>query len=356
MKKISIYVLGKDGMGWSIDKDRENIKKVLNDLGYDITKNFLKADIVLVVWWNIVTNSFYKFLKKIFKNKIWVAIVTNDISYQKENFNNAKIIMDFWIYANSQQKKFLLKNGIDKNHMAYNPFYVDETIFKKINMTKKEICDHLGIDYYKIKGKFLIGSFQRDSLGNNLLKPKWQKNPDLLVDIAKQLKNKNYNFAIVLAGPRRHYIIKRFDEEKLPYIFVGDMDPIIKIKDDICINNLPLRTINLLYNLVDVYLVTSKSEGGPKAIIEDTLTKTPILTTKVGMASDLLDDFSLCNNISDFIKKIEILMNDEKTKKRVIENNYKKVYSINNYEAFKRRIKKIIDMAINIKQVDKYEN
>ena len=36
-------------------------------------------------------------------------------------------------------------------------------------------------------------------------------------------------------------------------------------------------------------------------------------------------------------------------KKRAIENNYKKVYSINNYEAFKRRIEKIINMVINIK-------
>jgi len=134
------------------------------------------------------------------------------------------------------------------------------------------------------------------------------------------------------------------------------MNQIIEGKDDISTNNLPLQTINLLYNIVDLYLVTSKSEGGPKAIIEASLAKTPILATEVGMAPDLLDDFCLCNDLTNFIDKIEILMNDIKIKEKIIKSNYQKVFSINNYSAFKGRLDKIVRAAINLKKLDKYEN
>jgi len=205
----------------------------------------------LVEWSNIITNLFFIFLRKIFKNKIWISIIINGITYQKKDFDKAKTIVYFWIYAKSQQKEFFLKNNIIiKDHIAYNPFYVDEKIFKKVKMSKRNLCSYLSINHNKIKNKILIGSFQKDSIRKNLLEPKWQKNPDLLVDIAIQLKNKGYNFILILAGPKKHYIIKRLEEEKLPYIFIGVMNQIIEGKDDISTNNLPLQTINLLIILL----------------------------------------------------------------------------------------------------------
>ena len=42
--------------------------------------------------------------------------------------------------------------------------------------------------------------------------------------------------------------------------------------------------VNKLYNILDLYLVTSRIEGGPQAILECALTKTPILSTDVGVA------------------------------------------------------------------------
>ena len=51
--------------------------------------------------------------------------------------------------------------------------------------------------------------------------------------------------------------------------------------------------VNKLYNILDLYLVTSRIEGGPQAILECALTKTPILSTDVGVASEILDRKSI---------------------------------------------------------------
>jgi glycosyltransferase involved in cell wall biosynthesis len=55
----------------------------------------------------------------------------------------------------------------------------------------------------------------------------------------------------------------------------------------------PLETINELYNCLDLYIITSKYEGGPRSIIECALTKTPVISTRVGIAPDFLDENSL---------------------------------------------------------------
>ena len=51
--------------------------------------------------------------------------------------------------------------------------------------------------------------------------------------------------------------------------------------------------LNELYNLIDLYIVTSRIEGGPQAIVECGITKTPIISTDVGFATDILSSESI---------------------------------------------------------------
>ena len=44
--------------------------------------------------------------------------------------------------------------------------------------------------------------------------------------------------------------------------------------------------LNELYNVLDLYLVTSRIEGGP-TLVECGQTKTPILSTNVGIADQI---------------------------------------------------------------------
>ena len=45
--------------------------------------------------------------------------------------------------------------------------------------------------------------------------------------------------------------------------------------------------LNELYNCLDLYIVASRVEGGPQSILEATLTKTPIISTDVGLAKEI---------------------------------------------------------------------
>ena len=123
-------------------------------------------------------------------------------------------------------------------------------------------------------------------MGTDLNQPKWQKNPDLLIEILKTLPVND--FVLVLAGPRRHYLVKKCRELNLPFVFVGDSSYFASNQDDILINNLNDETIAKLYNLIDLYIVNSQSEGGPKAILEAALSQTLICSTPVGLAEDFL--------------------------------------------------------------------
>ena len=57
------------------------------------------------------------------------------------------------------------------------------------------------------------------------------------------------------------------------------------------------QALNELYNLLDLYIVTSRIEGGPQAIIECGLSKTPIISTDVGVASEILSVNSIFDGV-----------------------------------------------------------
>lgn len=311
MKKI--YILGTDKIGWSIDKDRMyTIKAIEMIKGYEITTSYLKADIIYVVWWNQLLSFKYILLNKIFKKKI-IACITNDLTHQEDDINKLLSIVDIFVYANSKQKNKLLELGVNRNNLYFNPFYVDENVFKSLKISKKDICNKFNLDYQNIKDKKLIGSFQRDSLGTNLSQAKWQKDPDMLIDIMKKLDNSKY--ILLLAGPRRHYVINKCKEFNINYIFVGDEIYIDNHNDDLLVNAINIEKMPYLYSLIDLYIVSSKSEGGPKAIPESILCGTPVLSTSVGFAEDLLNDENIYKDSKEAVLKIDNSSLDSKVNK-----------------------------------------
>ena len=55
--------------------------------------------------------------------------------------------------------------------------------------------------------------------------------------------------------------------------------------------------LNELYNLLNLYIVSSRIEGGPQAIVECGLSKTPIISTDVGLAGEILSESSLYSGV-----------------------------------------------------------
>jgi glycosyltransferase involved in cell wall biosynthesis len=60
---------------------------------------------------------------------------------------------------------------------------------------------------------------------------------------------------------------------RIPYMHIGQQ---------------PYQKVALLYQALDVYLVTSRQEGGPKAVLESLISGIPLVTTQVGQAIDLI--------------------------------------------------------------------
>ncbi|MDP1620683.1 MAG: glycosyltransferase, partial [bacterium] len=263
-------------------------------------------------------------LKKLKKVKVF-AVITNDIEDTPEKISKLKKLIDIWISPNSKTYAFIAKNGLKTIQI---PFLIDRDIFLKLAKSKSDLIKILGVDQKKINGKILIGSFQRDSLGSDLSKPKWQKNPDLLIEIMKNFPREE--FILILAGPRRHYILNECRKSNIPYLFIGNENPINSGCDDIFENNLPLNKINLLYNLIDVYIITSRSEGGPKAILECASTKTLIFSTDVGLAKDVLSKDLIYNteDIPAVTQKIIEMIQDRKQTDSLKKYNYDKINHI----------------------------
>ena len=53
------------------------------------------------------------------------------------------------------------------------------------------------------------------------------------------------------------------------------------------------KELNELYNILDLYVVSSRVEGGPQSIMECAISKTPIISTKVGVAEKILSNESI---------------------------------------------------------------
>jgi len=153
------------------------------------------------------------------------------------------------------------------------PFWANQNLWYP-NSDKEGLRKSFGID----KDCFLIGSFQRDTEGHDLISPKLEKGPDIFCDIVENLFLKNKNINVLLAGWRRQYVINRLEKAEIPYYYFELPD---------------FEKLNSLYNCLDLYLVTSRYEGGPQSIIECALSKTPIISTDVGIAKDILSEDSI---------------------------------------------------------------
>tara|TARA_B100002019_G_scaffold285670_1_gene294990 strand:+ start:11731 stop:12648 length:918 start_codon:yes stop_codon:yes gene_type:complete len=149
------------------------------------------------------------------------------------------------------------------------------------------------------KENFLIGSFQRDTEGIDLKSPKLEKGPDIFFKQVEKLYQSNKNLIVVLTGKRRQYLISKLKKNSIPYRYFE----MVSIKE-----------LNELYNILNLYIVSSRTEGGPQAIVECGLTKTPIISTNVGYAPMFMSKESIYDEHTFFRSEpnVDFLYNNVK--------------------------------------------
>ena len=189
----------------------------------------------------------------------------------KEEFYNRDKTVDAY-HAISEATKKQIRKLTDKKIYTI-PFWINQNIFTQLS-NKLEIRKEYSID----QEAYLIGTFQRDTEGYDLKSPKLSKGPDRFLNLIDNISLQKNNLQILLTGKRRNYLIEELKKRKIKFYYHEMVD---------------FNTLNKLYNTLDLYLVTSRYEGGPQAILECGITRTPILSTRVGIAPEILHEKSI---------------------------------------------------------------
>ena len=256
---------------WVVDRFRDDWYSQNQDIS---TEDIKKANII----WIISPWLWKKIPKRHLRNKKVICSIYHidfdkfDEKEKKEFLERDKYV-EFYHVISLKTKEQLAK--LTKKEIISIPFWVDQNIWKSLE-SKKDLRKKYGLN----ESDFLVGSFQRDTEGSDLITPKLIKGPDILLQLMKEMKTTNKNLTVVLTGKRRQYLIKNFEKYEINYKYFEMAD---------------IGQVNELYNILDLYLVTSRVEGGPQAILECAITKTPILSTDVGVASEILSKESIFN-------------------------------------------------------------
>ena len=174
----------------------------------------------------------------------------------------------------------------------------------------------------KEEDTMVFGSFVRDTEGKTG-GPKLEKGPDRLVAIMKTLKAQGEDVHVVLAGYRRDWIISQFEKEGIPYSYFEKCNP---------------NDLLALYNAIDMYLVTSRYEGGPQSIFEAALIQKPILTTRCGSGPRILHPFSICQDEEEMVNRLYSL--EQKDIALMMKKNFESVLGFE----YKKMIKSYDEM------------
>ncbi len=165
----------------------------------------------------------------------------------------------------------LLEAGLPEAKICVLPVAIDLETFSPIQESKEVLKSELDLP----KNKIVIGSFQKDGNGwGEGTEPKLVKGPDLFCDTLKLLGDPG-RFHVLLTGPSRGYVKGRLKE-----LGISFSHHYLKRPGD----------LRRYYACLDFYLMTSRAEGGPKALSECWAMNVPLIATPVGMVPDWSTD------------------------------------------------------------------
>jgi len=263
---MKIFVLA-PRENWICDRQLQEWKKNVSHMTTDDI-NFCDILWLLAGWcWNQVPT------KILSEKKVVVTehhIVPDKFDEKKINaFKLRDQYVDAYHVPNDTTAGFIKK--LTEKPIYVIPYWYDSSTW--FIEDKSECRKQFGLP----EDKFIIGSFQRDTEGGTR-KPKLEKGPDLFVEYVKKMNRED--ILVLLGGWRREYICDRLSECNIP--FTG-------------VELAPIDVVRKMYACCDLYIVSSRYEGGPQAIYEAAAMKVPIVSTDVGVASKILHQNCIIN-------------------------------------------------------------
>jgi len=258
--KIGIHVVKED---WILDRIASEFSRRWSDYVVD---DIDKADVLWLlsplpgrVLWNLdipVVTSIQHIDKTKYSHAYYEALDNNTTCY---------------LTSCSKTKSFMKSKKEFSKDVTVLPYWVNKELWYPL--PKKTSRDSIGMGNINLADSYVIGSFQRDTEGSDLSSPKLSKGPDRFCDYVERVQSLRGDVHVLLGGWRRQYVINRLTEKGIPFTYLERPS---------------VDKVNLMYNACDLYVVGSRCEGGPQAILECAATRTPIVSTNVGIASEIL--------------------------------------------------------------------
>ena len=150
-----------------------------------------------------------------------------------------------------EMEELVLEAGVDRSKVFRIPIGVDLEHFPLVDaQARADSRRELALP----ESAFVVGSFQKDGVGwEEGLEPKQIKGPDTLVATLELLRAHIPDLTVLLTGPARGYVRRELERVGIPYRYA---------------NLNPRGRLASAYHALDVYLVTSRQEGGPKSVLE----------------------------------------------------------------------------------------
>ena len=173
--------------------------------------------------------------------------------------------------THSEMHRVILQSGIAPDKVFLIPLGVNPSDFPRVTADARLAArKRFGIPPHAR----VVGSFQKDGVGwGDGLEAKRVKGPDVLLSVIDQMRAQVPDLFVLLSGPARGHVKAGLQRLGVPFAHEFIEDP---------------RAMAPLYHAIDVYVVSSRQEGGPKAVLEAMSSGIALVTTRVGQAMDLV--------------------------------------------------------------------
>jgi glycosyltransferase involved in cell wall biosynthesis len=262
-----LFVVG-DRLGWSIDDDRSRLVATARRLGYSVGNNAL------------------------------LRLRRRQAVFQHNHFD---ALQPRWLESSHRLglSYFHGRPGTDgypEFDRAYAALCRHATLIARVQVTHDEMRDlvaHAGVrperifkipigidlEHFPLRPErdgesFVVGSFVKDGVGmGEGLEPKLLKGPDTFVAVIARLQERIPELSVLLTGPARGYVRGELERLGVPY-----RHSVLDSRE----------ALGRMYGEVDVCVVTSRQEGGPKSALEAMASGVPFVSTRVGQAAELV--------------------------------------------------------------------
>jgi glycosyltransferase involved in cell wall biosynthesis len=269
MSRGRLFVVG-DRLGWSIDDDRTRLVATARRLGYSVGSNVLLR---LLRGQAVFQHNHFNALQPRWlesSHRIGLSYFHGrpgtpgypefDRAYEALRADAARV--DRVQVTHGEMHELVLDAGVPAERVFKIPIGID--------------LEHFPLGAPRETERFVIGSFVKDGVGmTEGLEPKLLKGPDTFVAVVARVRERVPSLSVLVTGPARGYVRRALDELGVPHRHV-----LATTRSE----------LGRAYRDVDVCLVTSRQEGGPKSVLEAMASGVPVVSTRVGQAAELIAD------------------------------------------------------------------